>query len=64
MGLAAANAVGIPVIITRSRYFADDAVPGALAVGPSLGTRDGWSPRLPSDGNRVTLTDLRSWRAT
>lgn len=64
MGLAAASAVGIPVVITRSRYFAADAVPGALAVGPSLGTRAGWLPSLSSSGNRVTLNDIRALRAT
>lgn len=62
MGLAAANAVGIPVLITRSLYFADDAVPGALAVGPALGTREGWNPPLnPAAAQRVTLSDIRAW---
>jgi HAD superfamily hydrolase (TIGR01509 family) len=62
MGLAAATAVGIPVVITRSLYFAEDAVPGALAVGPALGTREGWSPGLASAGrDRVALSDIRHW---
>jgi HAD superfamily hydrolase (TIGR01509 family) len=63
MGLAAATAVGIPVVITRSRYFADDAVPGALALGPMLGTRSGWSPApLPGQrADRIGLADLRAW---
>jgi len=62
MGLAAATAVGIPVVITRSIYFSGDAVPGALAVGPSLGTRAGWSPGLDGKPGRVGLTDIRQWR--
>jgi HAD superfamily hydrolase (TIGR01509 family) len=61
MGLAAATAAGIPVVITRSRYFPDDPVPGALAVGPSLGTRAGWSPGLDGKPGRVGLADIRHW---
>jgi len=60
-GLKAGSAVGIPVVITRSRYFPTDPVPGALAVGPSLGTRSGWSPTLADDAERVGLGDIRSW---
>jgi HAD superfamily hydrolase (TIGR01509 family) len=62
MGLAAASAVKIPVVITRSLYFADDPVPGALAVGPTLGTRKGWTPALPDEeGPRVALADIQQW---
>jgi HAD superfamily hydrolase (TIGR01509 family) len=61
VGLAAAAAVRIPVVITRSRYFADDPVQGALAVGPTLGTAAGWSPRLSADGGRVSLADIENW---
>ena len=64
MGLAAATAAGIPVVITRSRYFPDDPVPGALAVGPSLGSRAGWSPGLDGEPGRVELADLRHWHET
>ena len=64
MGLAAATAAGIPVVITRSRYFPDDPVPGALAVGPSLGTRSGWSPPLDGVEGRVGLADIRQWHGT
>lgn len=61
-GVRAAGAAGIPVIVTRSHYFADPPVDGALAVGPSLGTRDGWRPRLgAAAGARVDLDDLRRW---
>ena len=63
MGLAAATAVRIPVVITRSRFFANDAVPGALAVGPTLGSRSGWSPELTGrlEAGRVTLSDIHEW---
>jgi HAD superfamily hydrolase (TIGR01509 family) len=64
MGLAAATALDIPVIITRSRYFSDDPVPGAMAVGPGLGVRAGWTPRLTNDAGRVTLSDIRRWHET
>jgi HAD superfamily hydrolase (TIGR01509 family) len=63
MGLAAATAAGIPVVITRSRYFPDDPVPGALAAGPSLGTRAGWLPSLDGKPGRVGLADIRHWHA-
>jgi HAD superfamily hydrolase (TIGR01509 family) len=64
MGLAAATAAGIPVVITRSRYFPDDPVRGALAVGPSLGTRAGWTPGLDGEPGRVGLADIRHWHET
>ena len=64
MGLAAATAAGIPVVITRSRYFPDDTVPGALAVGPSLGTRVDWLPSLDGRPGRVGLGDIRHWHET
>ena len=64
MGLAAATAAGIPVVITRSRYFPDDHVTGALAVGPSLGTRAGWSPALDARPGKVGLADIRRWHET
>jgi HAD superfamily hydrolase (TIGR01509 family) len=64
MGLAAATVVGIPVVVTRSIYFSEDPVPGALAVGPSLGTRAGWSPGLHGDPGRVGLADIRRWHET
>ena len=64
MGLAAATAAGIPVVITRSRYFPDDPVAGALAVGPSLGTRADWLPSLDGKPGRVGLADIRYWHET
>ena len=43
-GVAAAKAAGVPVIVTRSHYFPATESADALAVGPSLGRIDGWSP--------------------
>ena len=64
VGLQAAGMVGIPVVITRSRYFANDPVSGALAAGPDLGTRSGWSPALTGADGRVELADIRQWHGT
>jgi HAD superfamily hydrolase (TIGR01509 family) len=61
-GLEAARAVGIPVVIVRSRYFRDDPVPGALAVGPDLRSPAGWQPR-PIERDRVGLNSIASWHA-
>ena len=41
-GVAAACAAGVPVVVTRSVYFANDDVPGAIAVGPGLDQALGW----------------------
>jgi HAD superfamily hydrolase (TIGR01509 family) len=64
-GVAAACGARVPVVVTRSAYFAQDAVPGALAVGPGLHTRLGWCPALPASGGdrRVALDDLFEWHA-
>lgn len=62
-GLAAASVIGVPVIICRSRYFATDPMPGALAVGPGLDTVDGWSPRA-KPGERIDLAQIRRWHAS
>ena len=63
-GVQAACAAGVPVVVTRSVYFADAVLDGALAVGPGLHTRRGWSPRLPDHadpGAMVGLADLAFW---
>ena len=62
-GVAAARAAGVAVLVTRSVYFADDAVEGALAVGPGLDRREGWQPppRAAAAAPRVTLADLADW---
>jgi HAD superfamily hydrolase (TIGR01509 family) len=63
-GAAAAAAAGVPVLVTRSVYFADDAIPQAIATGPGLHTREGWTPRPAGPaGGRVTLDDLFGWHA-
>jgi len=62
-GVAAARASDVPVIVTRSAYFPNDTVEGAIAIGPGLHTRRGWVPALPaaeSDGT-VTLQDVAYW---
>lgn len=65
-GVQAARAAGVPVTVTRSVYFADADVAGALAVGPGLHTRRGWAPALPPvpDGaDGVGLDQLAHWMA-
>lgn len=61
-GVTAARAARVPVIVTRSAYFADDMIDSAIAIGPGLHTRSGWRPATaaPSDGP-VRLSDLRDW---
>lgn len=60
-GVLAARGAGIPVVVTRSRCFADVQTPGALACGPSLGSGDGWSPWAGS--GRIRLDTIAAWRA-
>ncbi|HET9821405.1 MAG TPA: hypothetical protein VFQ16_06230 [Burkholderiaceae bacterium] len=44
--------------------MADDAVEGVVAVGPGLGTREGWRPAARSDvGGHIGVDDLREWHA-
>lgn len=59
-GLHAATAAGVGVVIARSRFFATDAMPGALAVGRSLDESAGWTPPCAQSG-RVTLRQLQQW---
>lgn len=64
-GLAAAHAAGIPVVVTRSAFFAQAPIDGAIAVGPGLHDRRGWRPALPvdaGDGPGVCLDDIEGWR--
>ncbi len=63
-GVAAARAARVPVIVTRSAYFAEDTIDSAIAIGPGLHTRATWRPGLSgaADG-RVRLDDLRDWHA-
>lgn len=65
-GVAAARAAGVPVLVTRSVYFASRPVPGALAVGPSLASRAGWQPPAAAGGaapDRIDLAQIRQWHA-
>jgi HAD superfamily hydrolase (TIGR01509 family) len=64
-GVAAARDAGIPVVLTRSVYFAGEVGNGTLAAGPGLHVREGWDPPpQPRDGVRgITLDDLLAWRA-
>lgn len=64
-GVAAARAADCPVIVTRSVFFADAPIDGALAIGPGLHDRQGWRPSVggPQAG-RVTLDDITAWAHT
>lgn len=70
-GVAAARAAEVPVVVTRSAYFADATLEGAIAIGPGLHTRAGWRPALPgaraqaiaADDGPVTIDDLRAWHS-
>lgn len=62
-GVAAARAADVPVVVTRSRCFARCTLEGAVAIGPGLGGRDGWTPALAPRSGPVTLDDLRRWHA-
>lgn len=62
-GVAAARGAHIPVVVARSVYFTDVPLEGALAIGPSLGARDDWSPSLAPNAGRsgVGVDDLVTW---
>jgi HAD superfamily hydrolase (TIGR01509 family) len=62
-GVAAAQAAGIPVIVTHSHYFPATLAQGALAVGPSLGLCEGWRPTADADTSRIGLGQLIRWYA-
>ena len=65
-GLAAARAADIPVVVTRSAYFAQAPIEGAVAVGPGLHDRRGWRPALrvaPDEVRGVDLDDIEAWCA-
>ena len=65
-GLAAARAADIPVVITRSAYFLNAPIEGAVAVGPGLHDRRGWRPALRADDDDargVGLDDIEAWCA-
>lgn len=63
-GVAAARALDIPVIVTRSAYFADSVFDDVLAIGPGLDQRRGWQPGLPSSAANdepLSLDDIAGW---
>ena len=60
-GVAAARAAGIPVVVTRSRYFAAAPHDGVLALGPSLGSGRGWQPAAAAPDARIDLPQLTRW---
>lgn len=63
-GAAAARAAGVPVVVTRSLFFADAAIDEAIAIGPGLDRRAGWHPAALA-GNvqgSVGLDDILGWR--
>jgi HAD superfamily hydrolase (TIGR01509 family) len=65
-GAAAGRAADVPVIVTRSHYFAHAPIDAALAIGPGLHTRSGWRPGLraaPGTADRVGLDDIENWCA-
>jgi HAD superfamily hydrolase (TIGR01509 family) len=62
-GVAAARAAGVPVIVTRSHYFAAGEAQGALAAGPSLGRIDGWHPAADARTTRIGLDQIIRWHA-
>jgi HAD superfamily hydrolase (TIGR01509 family) len=63
VGVRACVAAGVPVIVTRSVYFAEATFPGACAVGPGLAQGEGWSPAAgPSSlQRRIDLDVLQGW---
>ena len=62
-GIAAAQAAGVPVIVTRSHYFPARQSPGLLAEGPSLGRIEGWHPAARASATRIGLDQIRLWHA-
>jgi HAD superfamily hydrolase (TIGR01509 family) len=60
-GVAAAKAAGMPVVVTRSEYFADAPIDSAVAIGPGLHTRDGWRPAPARGTGGIGVDDLRHW---
>jgi HAD superfamily hydrolase (TIGR01509 family) len=63
-GVEAARAAGIPVIVTRSAYFAATRFTGACAVGDGLDQLQSWEPAVSAPARnaaRVGLEDIRIW---
>jgi len=69
-GVAAAGAAGVPVVVTRSRFFPETfavapihPAHAALAAGPSLGDARGWRPAAAGDSGRIGLAQLQHWHS-
>ncbi len=67
-GAAAARAVDMPVVLTRSSYFARSAFHGVAAIGPGLHQRSGWEPHAVEQeaggtGTGIGLADIDRWVA-
>ena len=62
-GIAAAQAAGVPVIVTRSHFFAKPKSERALAAGPSLGRIAGWLPAADERATRIDLGQILRWHA-
>ena len=61
-GVSAAQAAGIPVVITHSHYFPSVNSKRALAVGASLGRAHDWTPSADERAGRVGLQQITQWR--
>jgi HAD superfamily hydrolase (TIGR01509 family) len=61
-GVAAAQAAGVPVIVTRSHYFYSAPCQSTLAVGPCLGRIEGWNPPADPRAARIDLAQIIRWR--
>ncbi len=59
-GVAACHAAGVPVVVTRSRYFPHAPTLPVVAHGPSLADAEGWS-RPAAHAGRITLAQLDAW---
>lgn len=64
LGVGAACAAGVPVIVARSAYFADAPVRGAVAVGEALDRPATWRPPAgtrATRAERIGLDAIRAW---
>ena len=63
-GVAAAQGADIPVLVTRSAFFANSTVEGAIAIGPGFHQRTGWAPSPEGLGEGlITLDDIAEWHS-
>ena len=65
-GVSAARAAHVPVVVTRSAYFSEATIEGAVAIGPGLHDKRGWRPALAAGADAaapVGLDDLEHWCA-